>query len=99
MKARIMKRSYPLIIEGEEGNYCGYFPDLPGCTTGGKTIEEIKSNGKEALFLYLEDFAISGEPLPDATEAVAMEMVEIDEAEIEEMARSAGAQPAEAAEI
>ena len=32
------ERRYPLIIEGEEGNYSGYFPDLPGCTTGGETL-------------------------------------------------------------
>ena len=78
-----MQRRYPLIIEGAEGNFCGYFPDLPGCTTAGRTIEEISKNGKEAVLLYLEGVADKGESLPEATEAVRMEMIEIDQSDFE----------------
>ena len=81
-------RRYPMIIEGEEGNYSAYFPDLPGCTTGGRTLQEITANGKEALLLYLEPYAKDQKPFPEASEAVRMEWVEIDQAEVEEFARS-----------
>ena len=89
IKRVAMGRRYPLIVEGVEGNYGGYFPDLPGCTTAGRTIEEISGNAKEALLLYLEEYAANGKPLPEASEAVRMEMIEIDRAEIEEFARAA----------
>ncbi len=91
-----MQRRYPLIIEGVEGNFCGYFPDLPGCTTAGRTIEEITRHGKEAILIYLEQIAIKGESLPDATEAVRMEMIEIDQAEVEQFACASPAEPAKA---
>ncbi len=94
-----MRRRYPLIIEGEEGNFCGYFPDLPGCTTAGRTIEEVTSNGKDALLLYLEEFATNGKPLPDATEAVRMELIEIEQAEIEQFACAPGSKPAQSSRI
>ena len=83
-----MKRRYPLIVEGEEGNYNGYFPDLPGCTTGGRTISEIVENAREALLLFLEEYANSGKPLPEASEAVRMEVIEINRSDLEEFARS-----------
>jgi predicted RNase H-like HicB family nuclease len=81
-------RKYPLIIEGEGGNYSGYFPDLPGCTTGGRTLAEISRNAKEALLLYLEDFAARGEALPEASEAVRMELIEIRRNEVESFAKN-----------
>jgi predicted RNase H-like HicB family nuclease len=77
-----MKLHYPLIVEGDEGNYSGYFPDLPGCTTGGGTLPEVRENAHEALALYLEGFAERGKPFPIPSQAVRMEMIEIDEAEL-----------------
>ena len=88
-KGSVMKRMYPLIVEGEEGNYNGYFPDLPGCATAGQTIGEMRENAKEALLLYLEEYGISGRPLPEASEAVRMEIIEIDQTEIRDFARTA----------
>ncbi|MBI4082462.1 MAG: type II toxin-antitoxin system HicB family antitoxin [Candidatus Lambdaproteobacteria bacterium] len=77
-----MKLHYPLIVEGEEGNYSGYFPDLPGCTTGGSTLHEVRENAREALTLYLEGFTERGNPFPTPSQAVRMELIEIDEAEL-----------------
>lgn len=76
-----MKLRYPLIVEGEEGNYAGYFPDLPGCTTGGETLPVLLKNAREALALYLEGCVERNEPWPAASEAVKLEWVEVDEAE------------------
>ncbi len=40
---------YAIIIEKAENNYSAYVPDLPGCVTTGKTLEEIAENMKEAI--------------------------------------------------
>jgi len=50
-----MNKDYTLIIEkGEDGYFIGSIVELPGCHTQGKTIEEVLSNIKEAVELYLE---------------------------------------------
>ena len=39
---------YTFVIEAEESGgkayYNGYFPDVPGCTTHGRSLEEIRTN-------------------------------------------------------
>lgn len=42
-----------VIIEPDEDVYTAYCPELPGCVTYGKSIEEAKKNIKEAIELYL----------------------------------------------
>lgn len=39
-------------------------PDLEGCFSWGKTIEEAKENVKEAIALYLEDLFEAGKSAP-----------------------------------
>ena len=41
-----------------------WFPDLPGCTSGGDDIDEALRNAPEALELYAESFEEDGKPLP-----------------------------------
>jgi len=50
-----MKRKYLLVIEDAGTNLCAYFPDVPGCTTMGDTVEDIRRNAAEALAGHLED--------------------------------------------
>lgn len=52
----IMKMSckVSLVLEKDEYGYYAYFPDLPGCQTQGDDLNEIVSNIKEAIELYLE---------------------------------------------
>jgi predicted RNase H-like HicB family nuclease len=77
-----MKHKYALLIERNDGMLWGYFPDLPGCTTGGRTRSELLKNAKEALQLYLEDFVERGQPFPEAGAPEDMALVEIDDAEV-----------------
>lgn len=44
-----------IIIKGKDGYLIGQIKELPSVISQGKTIEEVKSNLKEALELYLED--------------------------------------------
>jgi predicted RNase H-like HicB family nuclease len=41
-----------------------WFPDLPGCTSGGDDIDEALRNAPEALELYAEGLQQDGRPLP-----------------------------------
>jgi predicted RNase H-like HicB family nuclease len=41
-----------------------WFPDLPGCTSGGDDIDEALRNAPEALELYAVSFEEDGKSLP-----------------------------------
>ena len=43
-----------VIIEKDEYGYYAYCPELEGCQTQGNSLEEVLSNIKEAIRLYLE---------------------------------------------
>jgi predicted RNase H-like HicB family nuclease len=50
-----MSREFTVIIErGEDGYYIGTVPELKGCHTQGKTLDELMENVKEAVQLCLE---------------------------------------------
>jgi predicted RNase H-like HicB family nuclease len=56
----VMKRRFSVIIEqDQDGIYVGRVPDLKGCLSQGKTLDELMENIKEAVELYLET---QGEP-------------------------------------
>lgn len=59
-------RKYAIVIEYGENNLSAYVPDLPGCITTGKTVEEIESNILEAIELHLEGMIEDGDPIPEA---------------------------------
>ncbi|WP_210422414.1 type II toxin-antitoxin system HicB family antitoxin [Spirosoma sp. KCTC 42546] len=53
-----------IIEETEEGGYSAYVPDLPVCFTVGDTLDEVKTNIKSAIELYLEEIREMGMVLP-----------------------------------
>jgi len=59
-----MKR-YAIVIEHGDNNLSAYVPDLPGCITTGRTVDEIERNIREAIALHLEGLREDGEPAPD----------------------------------
>jgi antitoxin HicB len=48
----------------EGGGYLVEYPDIPGCMSDGKTIEEAVTNGREALRDCMEVFRESGRKIP-----------------------------------
>ena len=44
-----------LIEQDEDGWYVASVPELPGCYTQGKTLEEVRERIKEAIELVLEE--------------------------------------------
>jgi predicted RNase H-like HicB family nuclease len=59
---------YLAFVEDEGPDYAigVWFPDLPGCTSAGDTVEEAMANAQDAIALYLEDFPEEGRPYPAA---------------------------------
>jgi predicted RNase H-like HicB family nuclease len=60
-------RSYLIIIEKAENNYSAYSPDLPGCITTGKSVEETKRNMQEAVEGHIRTLEEFGETVPDGS--------------------------------
>lgn len=55
---------FPAIIERNSEGYGVYFPDLPGCVTGGTTAQEAAAAAEEALNGHLSVMAEFGDPIP-----------------------------------
>ncbi len=48
--------TYNVIVhKAEEGGYWAEVPDLPGCFTEADTLDELSSNVRDAIALYIED--------------------------------------------
>jgi predicted RNase H-like HicB family nuclease len=53
-------KDYCMVINRDDtGWYIGNIPELPGCHTQGRTIEELTARMHEAIELYLEDTDIN----------------------------------------
>lgn len=74
---------YPAIIERAEHGYSVFFPDLPGCTSAGDTIQEAAIAAEEALSGHLAVSIEHGDIIPDPT---AVDQVARDP-EVDEVAR------------
>jgi predicted RNase H-like HicB family nuclease len=45
-------------------------PDLPGCVATGKTVDEVKTEIRDAIAFHLEGMQEDGEPIPMPTSRV-----------------------------
>ncbi len=55
---------YLLVIGRTSTGYSAHCPDVLGCATVGKTIEEVVANMKKALEFHFEGMAEDGDPIP-----------------------------------
>lgn len=58
-----MKYTY-VIERGNDGSFSAYVPDLPGCTSCGDTIDELRTNIAEAVALYVDTLRDMGQTVP-----------------------------------
>ena len=59
------KITYLAVLEPDDGGYGVFFPDLPGCASYGKDLEEAPANAKEALELHVYGLEKDLEKLPE----------------------------------
>lgn len=56
---------YPVVIHKDaESDYGVTVPDLPGCFSAGKTLDEALQEAVEAIECHLEGLLADGEPIP-----------------------------------
>jgi predicted RNase H-like HicB family nuclease len=58
---------YAVVYEKTETGYCAYVPDLPGCITTGRSLEETEANMREAITGHLAAMEADGDPIPEPT--------------------------------
>lgn len=71
-----MKKEFTIVIEqDEDGMYVASVPELEGCHTQAKTLDELRERIKEAIYLYLEVESGIVETVP--LEFVGIQKVEV----------------------
>ncbi len=60
-------KHYAVVIEKTGTGFGAYIPDLPGCVSTGRTIEETERNIREAIEFHLDGMREDGEPIPEPT--------------------------------
>lgn len=68
----IMRPYIALMHKDRDSDYGVSFPDLPGCVTAGKTLDEARTFAAEVLALHLEGMLDDGEPIPEPSTAEAI---------------------------
>ena len=57
---------YPIVIHKDEGSSYGVtVPDLPGCFSGGETLEDALTASEEAILSHIEVLLMDGETIPE----------------------------------
>ncbi len=74
---------YPAIVERAGNGFSVFFPDLPGCTSAGSTLQQAALNAEEALAGHLIVAAQYGDEVSDPT---SLDQLELDP-DVEEIAR------------
>jgi predicted RNase H-like HicB family nuclease len=59
-----MSPHYTVVFEQAEHNWAAYVPDLPGCITTGKRLEETERNIQEAVRGHIAVLREFCEPVP-----------------------------------
>jgi predicted RNase H-like HicB family nuclease len=62
---------YLIIIEPTNTGFSANSPDLPGCTSTGRTWDEVENDMHEAIEFHLEGLREEGYPIPQPSSAPA----------------------------
>lgn len=65
-----------------KGDYSAMVPDLPGCIAAGGSIEEVRDLIAEAIGLHLDLMRQGGEPIPEPSQQVDLNLDELEEGEL-----------------
>jgi len=58
-------RRYAVVIEKTGTGFGAYVPDVPGCVSTGRTVEETERNIREAIAFHLDGMREDGSPIPE----------------------------------
>jgi predicted RNase H-like HicB family nuclease len=60
-------KKYAVIFEKAPHNWAAYVPDLLGCVTTGRTLDETRHLIAEAIEFHIEGMRLRGEAVPEPT--------------------------------
>lgn len=63
---------YLVVYEQADDNYSSYAPDLPGCVTTGRTLEEAAAVMREAMAFHIDGLREDGDAIPEPSAQVGM---------------------------
>ena len=55
---------YLVLIEPTATGFSAYPPDLPGCISTGRSLDEVEANMRDAINGHLEELREAGLPIP-----------------------------------
>jgi predicted RNase H-like HicB family nuclease len=59
---------YPIVVhKDKKSDFGAAVPDLPGCFSSGKTLDEVIENAKEAIICHIEGLLLDGDPIGQPT--------------------------------
>jgi len=61
-----MTRRFLVVYENGPANMSGFAPDVPGCASTAYSLDEMRTNLREALEFHLEGLALDGDSVPAA---------------------------------
>jgi len=67
-----MTQYIALIHKDADSDFGVSFPDLPGCVTAGRTLDEARAFAAEAIALHLEGLVQDGEAIPEPSSLEAI---------------------------
>ena len=56
-----------VVEKAPDGSFSAYVPDLPGCTTSGDSVDQVRANIKNAVDSYIDSLREYGDPVPEPT--------------------------------
>ncbi len=69
-----MVRFYLAVLEPSDDGFSVFFPDVPGCASSGTTLREAALNAQEALQDNLSLTAEKGDPVPDPSDSLDVQV-------------------------
>jgi len=66
---------YPAVIDRSDSGFGVSFPDIPGCTSAGASIQEAAVNAEAALALHLDSMRKDGDTIPEPS---GLDAVDVD---------------------
>ncbi|MEM3401710.1 MAG: type II toxin-antitoxin system HicB family antitoxin [Candidatus Hadarchaeales archaeon] len=70
-----MIKKFNVVVErDEDGYYVASVPELPGCHTQAKTLDELRTRIEEAIKLYME---VEKDAADVVTEFIGVQVVEV----------------------
>ena len=70
-----MPRYFPAIVEKASDGFAVFFPDLPGCTSAGTTVQDAALNAEQALQAHIDLSVEHGDPIPEPS---ALDRIAVD---------------------